>query len=111
MYLLYGVLVEVQASCCVVHQQLVFVSFLAVVERQITRHQPWEYIEVNLLSITTAILLRWWQMMACSKDASLAVDLGGRPLIGRKNNAADMAILLTPFLNLRRDSIAPAGTM
>ena len=37
---------------------------LADLERQITRQQSWEYIDVALSSTATAIPLRWWQLMA-----------------------------------------------
>ena len=38
-----GVFVEVQAPRWVVHQQFIFASFLAVLAREISNHQLWEY--------------------------------------------------------------------
>ena len=42
MRLLDGVLVGIQALRWVIHQWLVLRLLLVVLERQITRHQPWE---------------------------------------------------------------------
>ena len=108
MCLLDGVHVGVQAPHWVVHQQLVLASSFSGCGAP--NHAPLTMgIAVALLSIVTAILLRWCRIMACSKDRGPHRRFRWSAADRADNNVADMAIPLMPFLNLRRDSIAPAG--
>ena len=107
MCLLDGVLIWVQAPRWVVHQRLVFVTSFSGPGAS-NLEPPTMGIAVALLSIATAIPLRWWQMMARSKAHDSLRQFGWSAADRAYNNVADMAIPLAP-LNLQQDSVAPAG--
>ena len=107
MCVLDGVLVGVQAPRWMVHQRLLFASSFS--GSGASKHAPPTMgITVALSSIATAIPLRWRQMMARSKANNPVRQFGWSAADRADKNIADMAILLAP-LNLRRDSMTPAG--
>ena len=91
MCLLDGVLIGIQAPRWVVHQRLLFSSSFS--SSGASNHAPLTMgIAVALLSIATAMPLRWWRTMACSKAHDPLCQSAWSAADRAANNVANMPL-------------------